>query len=99
MSDDRHGEGQHKRNDYRQRACCTATINYYTERVWPIEGPTNLRCKCDRVWTYAAGMWVEKRPRCQERDSHGVQCELDAGHEPGKCACPKALARFDRARS
>jgi hypothetical protein len=52
MSDDRHGEGDFSHNNFTSRVCCNATIVFYTERVYPIEGPTNLRCQCGRLWHY-----------------------------------------------
>lgn len=33
-------------------ACCAETIDAYVDVVWPIEGPTKLRCHCGNLWQF-----------------------------------------------
>ena len=51
------------------------------------DGGETYRDNWDRVFA--------KSTRCQERDSNGIQCELDNGHESAH-ACPEALARYSK---
>lgn len=46
--------------------------------------------------------WIDDAPGegdgiCPEHESGGVRCEREEGHPP-PCACPKALARYDKMR-